>query len=128
MIWAVDDKSSSVPKSGPLRDAGVWEEALVYDQLWRMRGLIPSQADELKLWHIGIMLGVSDELRPPDEKRNKRSRPRQRGTTEHNEINRQLIRDRVRHAKGLGPKPEPPGVALSTLNEVSNALGGHGGD
>lgn len=119
MIWTVDETSSTVPETGPLRDAGVWEEALVYDQLWRSRGLTPVQVDDLKLWHIGIMIGASEELRPTD---NKKRHKASRGA--HDDINRRLIRERIRHSKGLGPMPEAPGVSMSTLSNLTTALGG----
>lgn len=92
----------------------------MYDRLWKARGLTPLQCDDLALWHIGIMLGCSEELREKTPTQGA-TRP---AREDHHAVNRRLIRQRLAHAKGLGPMPEAPGVSMETLGSMASALGG----
>lgn len=78
--------------------------AQVYRECQKV-GLTPREVDDMELWEIAVALGADrvDDDKPMDS--------------------RALLRARVAHAEGRGPKPEAPGMSPAEYNTLINALG-----
>ena len=77
------------------------------------RGIPPEVVDRTEVWKVAAMLGLDYERHPVEE-----DRPRSDGRAGVvSRPRRNLVAERMRHAQGLGPKPEPdePDPASSAL-------------
>lgn len=100
---------------GPLTTAGLIDEAQVYHAMWHASGghVTPRVVDEMTMWEIAVVLGVSDECSPKDAAAPSDSDP----------TGREMMRRRLAHAQGLGPKPEAPAIDPATFQALTGALG-----
>lgn len=87
--------------------------ASAYEALYRTHGTLPREADELFIWEVAVLLGVH---RQDDDT----GRPTARASRADK---RRLLRERVAHARGQGPPPEPRPVDPDQLNAMSAHLG-----
>lgn len=119
-IWLIardGDTAHPVPESTPLRDAGLWEDALVIDALWKAGRMSPTEVRKLRMWEVAVLLGASEELNPPTEEQ-----AQARSHQAHRDRRVELLRQRVAHAHGQGPAPEAPPVDTVTLQAFEQAL------
>lgn len=109
----VDAATVEPTRSGPLADAGLLDFASVYDTLYRSSGgrCLPTDADAMELWQIAVLLGLSDEVRAPTEPGDAK---------EQRTRSRDLLRQRMAHARGQGPKPEARPVDPVAFNQLAN--------
>lgn len=91
-------------------EAGVIDEAQVYHAMWHASGghVTPRVVDEMTMWEIAVLLGVSDECNPKDDAQLD---------------NHDLLQARIAHAQGLGPKPEVAPIDQATFQALTGALG-----
>lgn len=114
--WVTDSKSGSrTVKDGPLKEGGVLDSAAIYHALFTVsQGRIgPRDADEMLIWEIAVLLGVSKELESESDSS---------ASDDWQARGVELARQRAAYARGEGEKPEARPLSKSAFAAMSGAL------
>lgn len=111
------DTATEPAASGPLAGADLLEFASVYDTLYRSSAgrIGPRDADGLELWEIAVLLGLADELAPPEQPAPDPRKRQAKAKTRARDLNRQ----RMAHARGEAPKPEARPLDPAVFNQLA---------
>lgn len=98
-------------------DANLYEDSVLYKALFdASQGRIgPRDADDLEIWEIATLLGVSE----PNDASSDDSVVR---SASPSTSSRARLRQRVAHARGLAPKPEAQAMSQTAFSQLTKAL------